>query len=48
MSFCLKKNKQNKSEWLLQQNHRVDGLTEDYNERMDTKDVVKRLVKKAF
>ena len=34
MSFYLR-NKQNKTEWLLQQNHRVGGITEDHNERMD-------------
>ena len=35
MSFYLK-NKQNKTEWLLQQDHRVGGMIGDYNERMDT------------
>ena len=35
MSFYLK-NKQNKTEWLLQQDHRVGGMIGDYNERMAT------------
>ena len=34
MSFHLKI--QNKTEWLLQQNHRMDGMVEAPNERMDT------------
>ena len=34
--FLLKKNKLNKTEWLLQQNHRVGGVTEGPNGRMDT------------
>ena len=37
MSFYLKKkNKQNKTEQLLQQNHRVGGMIEAHNERMST------------
>ena len=35
MSFYLK-NKQNKTEWLLQQNHRVGGMIEAPDGRMDT------------
>ena len=35
MPFYLK-NKPNKTEWLLQQNHRVSRMIEAANERMDT------------
>ena len=35
MDFYLK-NQQNKTEWLLQQNHRVGGMIEALNERMNT------------
>ena len=34
--LLLKKNKTKKTEWLLQQNHRVGGMIEAPNERMDT------------
>ena len=37
MSFYFKKkSKQNKTEWLLQQKHRVDGMIEAPNGRMDS------------
>ena len=35
MSFYLR-NKQNKTKWLLPQNHRMGEMVEDPNERMDT------------
>ena len=51
MSFYFKKkSKQNKTEWLLQQKHRVDRMIEVPMEEwtLPIKDVGKKLVKKVF
>ena len=51
MSFYFqKKSKQNKTEWLLQQKHRVDRMIEVPMEEwtLPFKDVGKKLVKKVF